>query len=1780
MHRIHPRVLFASIVFFLLSLPTENLLAQFTDVAVSVGIDVTHDGASVADMGMGNGAAWFDYDNDGDLDLYYTMRTGANMLFRNDGGSFTDVAASAGVADASHDGSGVAVADYNNDGCKDLYLANSDEDVFFENDCDGTFTDITAGSGLEASGERRGTSASWGDYDEDGFVDLYVSHHNPVDGSSVPDDKTKAQDYLFHNNGDGTFTDVSDDLLGDDREKASFIGSWTDYDNDGDLDIYLIKDCPFDAAGPMRLWRNDGGTNGVTDWTFTEVSGSVNAEWCQNGMGIAVGDYDRNGFMDYYYTDNGSTPGSVHPERAGTILLKNNGGSFSDETDAAGVASTNFSWGANFFDYDLDGWQDLYMAGGSLNNFDPIESQLWNNDGNGSTFTNVSVAQGMADPGRSKTSVIADYDQDGDPDLFLVNYAGAAKLYRNDNGGGNNWLIVDLIGTDSNRDGIGARLELTSAGGTQYFEIHSGSSLGGGDDVAAYFGLGSDGTVTSLEITWPSGTVQTLTNVGVNQRLSVTEDDGGNPGSDLFTDVAVASGINVTHTEAAGDMGIGTGAAWFDYDNDGDQDLYMTMRTGSNKLFRNDNGSFTDVASSAGVADASGDGSGVAVADYNNDGCRDIYLANSFDDRLYENNCDGTFTDVMAGSGLESSEERRGTSASWGDYDQDGFLDLYVAHHMPVDGSVNNGDAEQDYVYHNDGDGTFTDVSDLLLGTERMGRSFIAGWFDYDNDGDPDILTIRDCPFGQNSGPMRLYRNDGGTNGASDWTFTQVAETANADWCQNGMGLATGDYDRDGDLDVFFTDNGNSTTEYPGSPNRKGTVLLKNTGSAFVDATDEANVSSSNFSWGANFFDYDLDGWQDLYMVGGALNATDVQVEGQLWNNNGNGIDFTNVSSTSGVNDDARSRTSVYSDYDEDGDPDLFLVNYLGQARLFQNNNSNGNNWVIVDLEGTTSNRDGIGARLELSTPDGVTQHFETRSGSSLGGGDDLGAYFGIGSNGSISSLQITWPSGTVQTVSSLGINQRHLIVEEGGTGGSTLTASPSSIDFGQQTIGTTSSPETVTLTNNGSESIDVTSVTISGSDAADFNHTFSGTETIPGGGTSTFDVTFSPNAQAAPLASEVLYRVNAGGEGVDDWETDTDASPSAYLLAGSATIESDTPTPTLDSSVPDGTPLDLFYDKRRDADKADPAMEWDFSVTAGEELEIRLYFAEFSRCEDGNRLFDVEIEGTIVLDDFDVYNEAGSACNVGIMRSFIVTPGDGNLDIDFPLVNGRPSIISGFEIISTDGTAADMRTADLTVIHTGTNGNQVVDLSGEALPDGGGNIDPTADFTFAANALTVDFTDASTDSDGSIVAWSWDFGDGNTSTSQNPSHTYAAGGTYTVMLTVTDNGGAIDDVNKDVVVSTGNAAPTASFTYSVNDLTVDFTDTSTDSDGSIVSWDWDFGDGNTSTAQNPSHAYAGYGVYTVSLTVTDDAGATGNTSQSVNVPDPNADGAFIESDGIVVFETENYTSRVERGDHMWIESTDNAGFSGTTAMQSDPDDGGRIWNNPENTSPELIFDIDFSTTGTYYVWHRLWGVNKQGNKTYAGLNGDASDRPLMTNSFGEWIWVNVRSGGELETVEVTSAGVQTAHVWMADDGVYIDKMVMTTDPDFVPTGIGPDESPRGGSSPTAAKHAAAFSDNLVLESVQEVPAEFSLQSNYPNPFNPSTTIKFGLPEDANVRLEVFDAMGRKVATLVDGQLTAGYHEAQWDAITDAGATVASGIYLYRIQTGAFTFSRTMMLLK
>ncbi len=532
------RPLVVHLVFLLLCVvcPLGQAQTAFTDVTAATLGNVPHEIGTFGGIRIGTGAAWVDYDRDGDLDLYMTNRLGANRLWRNDGGGvFVDVAASLGVADTTHDGAGVAAADFDNDGDLDLYLANGNDDVLFKNQLVETgtaaFINVTSTAFPGITTPQRGTSSSWGDYDRDGYLDLYVTNHQAMPGTG-----SGTQDRLFHNNGNGTFTEVSHLLLAGDANGDGFddnlggygfIAGWTDFDRDGDLDIFLINDCPFGPIG-TKFFRNDGGTNPLS-WNFMEVSGSIGAADCRNGMGIAVGDYDRDSWIDYFYTNIRSP-----------LLLHNDGSGFVDVTAAAGLDEDVFpgtgnkrvTWGTIFFDYDLDGFLDLCVAAGTLSAStisDPQPNFLYHNDGNGISFTDVSPGSGFNEAGRGRTVVMGDYDNDGDPDLFLVNYGEKGVLYRNDyaNTTGRRWLILNLEGAGaplSNRDGIGAKIRVTTPdGAVQYWETHSGSSLGGGDDLGAYFGLGDSSVISQVEVTWPSGSIQTLTNLASNQRMTIVE---------------------------------------------------------------------------------------------------------------------------------------------------------------------------------------------------------------------------------------------------------------------------------------------------------------------------------------------------------------------------------------------------------------------------------------------------------------------------------------------------------------------------------------------------------------------------------------------------------------------------------------------------------------------------------------------------------------------------------------------------------------------------------------------------------------------------------------------------------------------------------------------------------------------------------------------------------------------------------------------------------------------------------------------------------------------------------------------------------------------------------------------------------------------------------------------------------------------------------------------------------------------------------------------------------
>jgi enediyne biosynthesis protein E4 len=553
----------------------------FTEVASEAGVAFQHTRDDNL-LNLGGGAAAGDFNNDGWIDLYVTNSAGPNALYRNDAdGTFTDIAVPAGVADAGGRGHGVAWGDFDNDGFLDLYVANYGSSRLFRNNGDETFTDVTTAAGVADPGpDYRTTGAVWGDYDKDGLLDLLIVRHvdavgplftidstativllrecrteefyaNPkvprgvVIGDSHDFSKRAKRNFdggvrslkLYHNRGNGTFEDVTS-LLDDGKgypsniEGAGFKPAFVDYDNDGDLDIYVVNDYG-DEIYPNVLWRNDGPTaNGA--WSFTDVSEGSGANPPMFGMGLAAGDYDNDSDLDFYVTDIGSSR-----------FFENRAGLFEDVTDRTGTGrgvipengdvNLSIGWGAAFADLDNDGWLDLYMTNGQIDS-DPCSNlphqpnAVFINKRDGS-FADVSRASLANDPGTSREVVDADFNNDGRVDLFVVNIGsmdgtpGTSHLFLNDDESGNHWLAVQPVSGDNARFSVGARVEVTVNGLTMMQDAGQAQGHMSQSMAPVHFGTGDAQQVDRVVIIWPDGAMQTLRDVAADQRLVVNEDD-------------------------------------------------------------------------------------------------------------------------------------------------------------------------------------------------------------------------------------------------------------------------------------------------------------------------------------------------------------------------------------------------------------------------------------------------------------------------------------------------------------------------------------------------------------------------------------------------------------------------------------------------------------------------------------------------------------------------------------------------------------------------------------------------------------------------------------------------------------------------------------------------------------------------------------------------------------------------------------------------------------------------------------------------------------------------------------------------------------------------------------------------------------------------------------------------------------------------------------------------------------------------------------------------------
>jgi hypothetical protein len=517
-----------------------DALPRFTDVTEEAGLDFHHrfgdfELTNIVEA-TGGGAMWFDYDGDGNLDIY--LVNGAwtdtvndnrgrelrgrteNRLFRNQGdGTFIDVTRKAGVGDRRFS-FGCSAADYDDDGDRDLLVLNYGRNTFYRNNGDGTFTDVTDESGL--GDPHWSLSAPWLDYDNDGDLDVYVANYlaydagefrayYPADGYPGPLAYSGLQDRLYRNNGDGTFTDVTREAGFIQPNGRAMSATAADFNDDGFLDLYVAND-----AMENYYFENTG------KGTFVEKGMLVGLAFGEHGQGVSsmgpfVGDVDRNGRVDVFIPDMGY----------GSLLVRD-GEIFTDQITQRRVAvaiGQYTSWSGLLLDYDNDGHLDLFLTTGNAHHEYTEEDVLLRNDGKGA-FVDVSRASGAYFDTKhvGRGAAYGDYDNDGDLDLLISNLNSPARLLRNDGGNRNGFLVVDARRSQKGAEAIGARVTVTTGTLRQVQDLVPVRGYLSQMDPRLHFGLGTATKADQVEIRWPGGAVETLKNVPANQFVTVTQE--------------------------------------------------------------------------------------------------------------------------------------------------------------------------------------------------------------------------------------------------------------------------------------------------------------------------------------------------------------------------------------------------------------------------------------------------------------------------------------------------------------------------------------------------------------------------------------------------------------------------------------------------------------------------------------------------------------------------------------------------------------------------------------------------------------------------------------------------------------------------------------------------------------------------------------------------------------------------------------------------------------------------------------------------------------------------------------------------------------------------------------------------------------------------------------------------------------------------------------------------------------------------------------------------------
>ncbi|MBN2009746.1 VCBS repeat-containing protein [candidate division KSB1 bacterium] len=898
------------------------------------------------------GGAWGDFNNDGWEDVLFVNSEKNNVLLQNTGNGNLNEVRGTPFADANDRSTGASWGDFNNDGYLDLFITNTDDqpNFLYQNQGPPNFGFAPVFTGQFNGDKGNSTSGSWGDYNNDGFLDLFVSNGGK-----------NARNFLYRNEKGENFVRVTNDIVAVD-EASSSGANWVDINNDGDIDLFVTND-----DGVDDLYENSG----APDFKFNRLENAGKlVQDAFPSIGSSWGDFNNDGFQDVYITR----------DRPNRLYLNNGNNTFKHIADGGpGVEDDKTSFSSAWGDWNSDGYLDI-----TVTNSDSTTMYMNTTENSFGKFIERALAlTGAGHVGASWS----DADNDGNLDLLITNLSpnDPSHLFKNTHKQGKHWLQVQLIGTKSNKAAIGAKVlvkaVLNSKLGTpvwQNREIFSHTGRGNQNSLIATFGFGPDGSVVdSLVVNWPGGTETVLTDVPLGQRIVIREE------SDKAS-FNLATKSNISGAE------LSSSAAWADVDSDGDDDLYITHRGNrSNVLYINDGeGQFKNETGSA-LVKAAFNSYASSWADYDNDGGLDVVIANlNESNQFFINRGGGEFTDASEALGLDPAAS---VSASWGDFNNDGLVDLAIA---------NSGEPS---VILENMDKKFRTLNVPSL-TENNVFYTSVSWADFDRDGDADVFFT--CYDQEN----RLLRND------AKGDFTLVTEAPFSVDQGKSNGASWGDFNNDGFIDLYITNEG--------GPN----FLYRNNGNGrFSKVTHGAPVADNEPSFGSAWVDFDNDGDLDLMVA-------NMNKPNTLFRNLGNGA-FEKISDDELSADSFPSTGIAWADIDRDGDVDAMVANLEKPDQLFLNE-SGKRAWIQLQLIGRESNRAAIGARIHaLAQIDGrpiwQMREISAQTGGGNGSQNSLIATFGLANASKVDSLVIYWPNGFVQIETGMSVNKLFKIEEE-----------------------------------------------------------------------------------------------------------------------------------------------------------------------------------------------------------------------------------------------------------------------------------------------------------------------------------------------------------------------------------------------------------------------------------------------------------------------------------------------------------------------------------------------------------------------------------------------------------------------------------------------------------------------------------------------------------------------------------------------------------------------------